>query len=117
MPSRHILGPVNAAAAVLADLVRGEEPIPLVELPHSPLVPRKRGRPVHVSAVFRWASRGLRGHRLETARCGGVLCTTRSAVTRFYASLSCVACGGQVTPLRRHAALAAAESHLAASGL
>jgi hypothetical protein len=73
---------------ILDDIEEGETPIRLTDLPAHPCIPRRRGRKPHVSAVFRWATRGLRGHRLETARCGGVLCTTRSAVLRFYARLS-----------------------------
>src|SRR5207247_6308968 len=53
--------------AVLADIERGEEPIALTELPSSNLIPKHRGKKPHVSAIFRWASAGLRGHKLETA--------------------------------------------------
>ena len=28
----------------------------------------RRGRPTHTSTVYRWISRGLRGHRLEAIR-------------------------------------------------
>jgi hypothetical protein len=82
------LSATHGAEAVLADLADGDAPIALSELPAHPAIPKKRGRRPHVSAVFRWASRGLRGHQLETARCGGVICTTRSALARFYARLS-----------------------------
>jgi hypothetical protein len=70
---RHIVVPdatVDSCAGAqhaLDDIVVGAEPIPLTELPSYPAIPKKRGERVHFSAMFQWASRGLRGHRLETA--------------------------------------------------
>ena len=32
---------------------------------------RRRGRPIHVSTIFRWIDRGVRGVRLEAIRIGG----------------------------------------------
>ena len=108
----------NGPQAVLADICNGDEPIPLTELPAHPAIPKKRGQRPHVSGVFRWASRGLRGHRLETARCGGVICTTRSAIARFYARLSGVPGNTAVsTTVRRRRDLARAERELDAAGL
>lgn len=105
------------AEHVLADIERGDQPIPLTELANHPAVPKKRGQRVHVSACFRWASRGLRGHRLETARCGPI-CTTASAVSRFYARLSGVAVtAGTRTPGRRQKEVTRAERELQAAGL
>jgi hypothetical protein len=105
------------AEHVLADIDAGDEPIPLTELPGHPSIPKKRGQRVHVSAVFRWASRGLRGHRLETARCG-TICTTASAVARFYRRLSGITVSdGARTPARRQREVARAERELEAAGI
>jgi hypothetical protein len=40
-------------------------------------------RPVSPSTLWRWASRGLRGVRLEIVRIGGTACTTPDAIRRF----------------------------------
>jgi hypothetical protein len=53
------------------------------------LLPRRTGgRRVHVSAVYRWASRGIRGVRLEWVQVGGIRYTSREALDRFVAALS-----------------------------
>lgn len=53
------------------------------------LLPKRRGgkRP-HVATLFRWASVGCRGIRLETVQIGGTKCTSRAALDRFFARLS-----------------------------
>jgi hypothetical protein len=43
----------------------------------------RRGRPIHISTIYRWASRGVRGVRLETGRLGRTLVTSREALQRF----------------------------------
>lgn len=45
------------------------------------------GRP-HPTTVGRWATRGVRGIRLETVRIGGRLYTSAEAVQRFVAALT-----------------------------
>ena len=42
----------------------------------------------HLSQVYRWATRGLRGVKLEFVRCGGRRYTSREALARFYAALT-----------------------------
>ncbi len=49
---------------------------------------RRNGKRVHVSAVYRWSFRGLRGVVLETIRFGGTLYTSEEALQRFAESLS-----------------------------
>lgn len=44
---------------------------------------RPSGRPVHVSAVYRWVSRGVQGAKLEAVRIGGTLYTSVEAIQRF----------------------------------
>jgi hypothetical protein len=43
----------------------------------------RQGRPTHVATVHRWATRGIRGIRLEAVRIGGCLYTSREAMQRF----------------------------------
>ena len=40
-------------------------------------------RPIHLSTLIRWRTRGLRGVRLEAIRIGGRWFTSREAVVRF----------------------------------
>lgn len=47
------------------------------------LPPRIDGGGYHVSTVYRWAQRGIRGIRLKTVQVGGVKCTTREALLEF----------------------------------
>lgn len=49
---------------------------------------RRRGRHAHTSTLWRWATRGLRGHKLEVIRVGGVVYTSREALQRFADRLS-----------------------------
>lgn len=64
-----------------------EQLVPLAEVP-SLLPPSRSGRPVHLSAVYRWAMKGLKGIRLETLQCAGRRVTSREALSRFFAGLS-----------------------------
>ena len=56
--------------------------VPLSDVPGM-LPLRLNGRKVHISAVYRWASKGVRGVRLQTVRIAGALFTTREAVEDF----------------------------------
>jgi hypothetical protein len=63
--------------------------IPLREVVRLDFLPRlRRGRPISVSAAHRWASKGVRGVRLEVWRVGGTRCTTISALKRFFETLA-----------------------------
>lgn len=105
--------------AVLADFDRGDPPIRLRDLPSHPLVPRKDGRKPHLSACHRWVTRGIRRHRLEAVRCGGTLCTSRSALTRFYRRTSGIDPSSTAPQPGgpRDEALSKAEQELEAAGL
>lgn len=48
----------------------------------------RRGRPVHVATLWRWARAGIRGIKLETAKVGGATVTSAAALTRFFAALA-----------------------------
>ena len=56
------------------------------------------GRP-HVSSLFRWRLRGIRGVTLETCLIGGRRFTSREALIRF-ASRTTAAASGEPPPLR-----------------
>jgi hypothetical protein len=56
--------------------------IPLREAPRR-LPPRPNGKRMHISACYRWISRGVRGVRLEAIRIGGSTYTSLEALQRF----------------------------------
>ena len=49
---------------------------------------RPTGKRVHISAVYRWVSRGVRGIILESIRIGGTTYTSIEALQRFADRLS-----------------------------
>lgn len=48
----------------------------------------RAGKRIHVSSVYRWAGRGVRGVRLETVSIGGATKTSVQALQRFADRLS-----------------------------
>lgn len=48
---------------------------------------RPTGKRVHISAVYRWIQRGIRGVQLEAIRVGGTTYTSHEALQRFAAQL------------------------------
>ena len=46
------------------------------------------GRRIHLSSVWRWCRKGLRGTYLEYARVGNRIVTSREALSRFFARLA-----------------------------
>jgi hypothetical protein len=80
------------------DLTR-EAPIPLVEVPKLPWIPRRRGgRRLHVATVHRWCARGLHGTKLEYLQLGGTRVTTAAALMRFFTRLTGAPGQGAVPP-------------------
>lgn len=59
-----------------------EKLIALREAPHH-LPRRPNGKRVHISACYRWISRGVRGVRLESVQVGGTRYTSLEALQRF----------------------------------
>lgn len=57
-------------------------------------LPPRNGKRVHISTLYRWTTRGVRGVRLETLPLGGTLATSREALERFFAELARVRSGG-----------------------
>jgi hypothetical protein len=64
---------------------------------------RRRGRKTHVSTLYRWATSGCRGVRLETIQVGATRCTSREAIQRFCERLSQSGDGADQAPPRRSA--------------
>src|SRR4051794_11026802 len=65
-----------------------EDIFPLSDAPDTRYIPRKRGRKVHLATLYRWASRGIRGVKLEVIRVGGATCTSGEALQRFFNRLT-----------------------------
>lgn len=65
----------------MIDLER-ETLLPLREVPKR-LPPRPNSKRLHISAVYRWVQRGVRGVVLETVRVGGTTYTSVEALQRF----------------------------------
>lgn len=59
----------------------GETLLALTEVPN--FLPRRRGRKVHYSTVFRWATKGARGKVLQSQLIGGIRYTSIAALNRF----------------------------------
>ena len=73
-------------AANVIDIIE-EKMIAVRDVPRH-LPARRNGKRVHVSAVYRWSLRGLRGVVLETIRFGGTLYPSAEALQRFAESLT-----------------------------
>ena len=50
--------------------------------------PRIRGKKVHCLSVWRWATEGLRGVKLEHVRVGRNMCTTEAALNAFFLAVA-----------------------------
>jgi hypothetical protein len=59
-------------------------PVALTDVPD--LLPRRRGKKVHHSTVYRWVTKGARGRVLESQLIGGVRYTSVAALNRFFES-------------------------------
>lgn len=58
-----------------------ESLLPLTEVPRH--LPLRKGKRTHYSTIYRWATKGVRGHVLESALVGGLRYTTHEALERF----------------------------------
>lgn len=61
-----------------------EELVPLKEA--SRLLPKRNGKRTHYSTLFRWATKGAKGRKLESIMIGGVRYTSKEALGRFSTS-------------------------------
>lgn len=57
--------------------------LPLNEVPRP--LPLRKGKRTHYSTIYRWATKGFRGHVLESVFVGGIRYTTHEALERFVA--------------------------------
>lgn len=73
-----------------------ENLLPLRDVPRV-LPPRPNGKRLHISAVYRWTLRGIKGVMLETIRVGGTTYTSREALQRFSERLTGPT-AGQIPP-------------------
>ena len=108
----------SSAATLAENDLFSEGLVPLGDVPK--LLPKRQGKPPHISTAFRWAQRGIHGVRLEVIQAGGVKCTSRPALSRFFQRLSDVQAGRPVStcsPARRQRAIARAEAELAKEGI
>jgi len=87
--------------------IKREEVLPLtvaaVRLPQRP-----SGKRLHVATLYRWATRGRLGVRLEVLRVGGQTCTSMEALQRFFDRLTALQAKEPPPPARRPSANAAA---------
>lgn len=73
------------------------------------------GRP-HISSIFRWVARGVRGVKLESVLVGGRRFVSREALERFSAAVTAAAAGEPRpvrTPRQRERAIERAEKEMA----
>lgn len=68
-------------AKMMIDVER-EKLVAIREVP-SLIPPRPSGKKIHISACYRWVSRGVRGVKLEAIRLGGTTFTSIEAIQRF----------------------------------
>lgn len=67
--------------------VTNEQLLPIRDVPRQ-LPARPNGKRLHISVVYRWIMRGVRGVVLESVRIGGTTYTSREALQRFADRLS-----------------------------
>ena len=83
------------------------------------LPPRANGKVIHISAVYRWLLRGVRGIRLESIAIGGTTYTSTEAVQRFADRLSRPCSSGTsiqtATPTQRRRQIERATRRVAAA--
>jgi len=66
--------------------IEKEKPLSLSEATR--VMPKIDGKKLHVSTMWRWCKKGLRGVRLEHIRIGHRVCTTYPAISRFVNKLA-----------------------------
>lgn len=75
----------------LPDSLRRRSLVPLTEVPK--VLARcglrsKQGKRLHISTVYRWTTRGIRGHQLATTKVGRTRCTSTDDVIRFIRAIN-----------------------------
>jgi hypothetical protein len=99
--------------------IQTENPIPFGKA--AKLIPNRRGgQGIDPCTLWRWATRGIRGMKLETILIGGIRYTSAEALQRFFERTTAAANGETVavrTSKQRAKAIEAAERELAAAGI
>ncbi len=74
--------------------------IRLTQVPNLPFLPRRNGKPMAKSTLYRWASVGLgpKKIRLGTIQCGATKCTTPRLLRKFFRQLAAAKANGQGSP-------------------
>ncbi len=86
--------------ALVIDVIH-ENLIPLREAPKR-IPPRPSGKRIHISACYRWASRGVGGVVLETVKIGGTRYTSDEALQRFADALGSMERSARRRPSTKH---------------
>ena len=78
-----------------------------------------RSQGVNTATAWRWATKGCRGHKLESVAIGGRRVTSQEAFNRFISATNpeASATPPAPTPHERRKAIAAAERELAKAGI
>lgn len=63
-----------------------EQLIPFRDIPSH--LPKRDGKKINSSTIYRWTIRGLEGHRLESVYVGGMRYTSAEALQRFDAAVT-----------------------------
>lgn len=64
-----------------------EKLVPLRDVPSLPFIPsRRQGKKLNKTTLYRWATKGSKGRRLETVLVGAERCTTVEALKKFFAA-------------------------------
>jgi hypothetical protein len=104
--------------------IRSEEIFSLTAATRLPCFRNRRaGKPINVSTLWRWATVGVRGIKLDTIMAGGSRSTSLEAIERFFQALTLRADTREnpVVPPRhssqRRKQIQAAEQRLARAGV
>jgi len=62
----------------------------------------RNGKKPHISTLWRWATHGLHGVKLETVRRGGTVYTSCAALRRFFSELSGPGLSDKPSPAAPH---------------
>ena len=85
------------------------EQFPKKEVPNR--LPKRNGKKIHYSTVYRWALKGCRGKLLKTWLIGGIRYTSDEALTEFLGPVN------PTTRTNRSLQISAAEKKLNAAGI
>ncbi len=109
-------------------MIWNENCLPITEVPK--ILPRRRGKKIAHSTIWRWIAKGVRGVRLEAWRLGGTYYTSPQALEHFAKALAALEPADRVVlparangvPLTRYAArrkreIASAKAELARAGI